>query len=99
MASLYWNWNKYTLPTAAEDIGEVYQAVSQALSELGYTGVEHGEAVSGYKGHYILAVLYLYIGGRNFWQIVACGGNGGSEAEALAEINKVIQKIDAFAFL
>jgi hypothetical protein len=32
----------------------------------GYTGVQHAEDVHGLKGDFILAAVYLYIGGRIF---------------------------------
>jgi hypothetical protein len=99
MASLWWNWDEYALPSAAEDIGEVKQAIASSLPTLGYTGVQTGEDVHGVKGDYFLAVLYLYIGGRNFWQVVACVWNGGSQSGAEAEINKVKQMIKTLAFL
>jgi hypothetical protein len=98
MASLWWNWSQYTLSDAAEDIGEVYQGIAQGLPGLGYSGVQVASDVHGFKGNFILAVVYLYIGDRNFWQVVACGGDG-DEAEAQADINGVIQLINGLEFL
>jgi hypothetical protein len=98
MASLWWRWSEYTLSDAAEDIGDVYDGITQGLSNLGYTGVQHGEDVHGFKGDFILAVVYLYIGGRNFWQVIACGGSG-SEDEAQAKLNEVQNMISNLKFL
>jgi hypothetical protein len=28
--------------------------------------------VFGDKDHFVLAVIYLFIGGQNFWQVVMC---------------------------
>lgn len=98
MASLWWNWSQYTLSDAAEDIGEVYEGIANGLPGLGYTGVQAAEDVHGFKGNFLLAVVYLYISDRNFWQVIACGGDG-SEAEAQSDINEVIQMINNFAFL
>ena len=98
MASLWWNWSQYTLSDAAEDIGEVYQGIAQGLSGRGYTGVQVASDVHGFKGNFLVAVVYLYIGGRNFWQVIACGGDG-SEAEAQGDIQEVIQIINSLTFL
>jgi len=98
MASLWWTFSQYTLSEANEDIGEVYGAIAQGLPTLGYTGVQRAEDVHGFKGDFILAVVYLYIGGRNFWQGIACGGSG-SESEAQAEMNEVQNMINHLTFL
>jgi len=98
MATLWWNWTRYTLSPASEDIGEVKQAIAQGLPGLGYTGVQVGEDVHGFKGEFILAVTYLEISGREFWQVIACGGNG-TVAEAQAEVNEVAQLVRGLAFL
>ncbi len=81
MGALWWRWSQYTLSPANEDIGEVMNAIAQGLPNLGYSGVQVAADVHGSKGDFLLAVLYLYIGERKFWQIVACGGDG-SQAEA-----------------
>jgi len=98
MATLWWNWSQYTLSEANEDIGEVMQAIAQKLPSLGYTGVRVAGDVHGFKGDFILAVVYLHIGGRNFWQVIACGGNG-TVAAAQADVNEVSQMISKLAFL
>jgi hypothetical protein len=99
MASLWWDWSEYTLSQAAQDIGDVKQAIAQGLPRLGYSGVALAADVHGVKGDFIVAVVYLLIGGRNFWQVIACGGNGGTQAEAQAEINEVKKMISQFKFL
>jgi hypothetical protein len=98
MASLWWKWSKYTLSQAAENIGEVYQGISLGLTRSGYTGVQHTEDVHGFKGDFVLAVVYLYIGGRDFWQVMSCGGSG-SEAEAQSILNEVQNIINNLRFL
>ena len=92
-ASLWWKSSLYTLSEAYEDIGEVYEAIANKLPGLGYTSVQHAGDVHGFKGRYLLAVSYLYISDRNFWQVVACGGYG-DQAEAEAYMNEVINMIN-----
>lgn len=92
-ASLWWRSSLYTLSEAYEDIGEVYGAIANKLPGLGYTSVQHAGDVHGFKGRYLLAVSYLYISDRNFWQVVACGGYG-DQAEAEAYMNEVINMIN-----
>jgi len=84
MATLWWSWSQYTLSEASEDIGEVIQAIAQELPSLRYTSVQLAEDLHGFKGDFLLAVVYLYIGGRNFWQVAACRVNG-TVAEAQAK--------------
>jgi hypothetical protein len=98
MATLWWEWDKYTLSDANEDIGEVMQAIAGSLPGLGYTGVQVAEDVHGFKGDFLLAVTYLFIGGRDFWQVVACGGSG-TVTEAQAEIQGVENMIKHLTFL
>ena len=99
MASLWWSSSRYTLSQAAEDIGEVLQGIEQGLPGLGYTGVQLAQDVHGFKGHYILAVQYLFIANRDFWQVIACGGNGGTEAEAQSYMQEVRNLINKLTFL
>ena len=82
MATLWWSWSQYTLSEASEDIGEVIQAIAQELPSLRYTGVQLAEDLHGFKGAFLLAVVYLYIGGRNFWQVAACRVNGAKVPNA-----------------
>lgn len=97
MASLWWRWSQYELSEAAQDIGEVYDGITQGLTEAGYAGVQHAEDVHGFKGDFIVAVVYLFIGGRNFWQVMACGGTG-SESEAQGILNEVQSLINRLRF-
>lgn len=98
MPSLWWRWSQYELSEAAEDIGEVYQGIAQGLTQAGYTGVQQAADVHGFKGDFIVAVVYLIISGRNFWQVIACGGTG-SESEATGILNQVQSIISKLAFL
>ncbi len=99
MASLWWRWSQFSLTQAADGIGEMYSGIARGLSGAGYTGVQQAEDVHGFKGDFIVAVVYLPISGRNFWQVMACGGNGGSENEAQAELNEVQNIINNIKFL
>ena len=95
MANLWWRWNEFQLSEAAEDIGEMYGAIVEGLPGLGYTGVQHAEDVHGRKGDFILAIVYLPIAGRNFWQVMSCSGSGDHQTE----FNAVQNMINNFAFL
>ena len=88
MAGLWWQWDRYTLSEANEGIGEIYGSIANGLPNLGYAGVQHGLDVHGSKGSDFLAVLYLYIGNRDFWQVIACSTDGTTE-EAQARISEV----------
>jgi hypothetical protein len=92
MATLWWAWDKFTLSEPARDIREVKAAIAARLPELGYTSVASAETVQGAKEEYFLAVIFLCVGGRNFWQGVACGGNG-PVPNAKAEVKQVRQMI------
>jgi hypothetical protein len=54
--------------------------------------------VHGAKGQFLLAVVYLPISGRTFWQVVACGGSG-TVADAQAEVTEVTKMIGGLKFL
>ena len=78
MATLWWTSTHYTLSSALQNVGELKQVIGQKLPSLGYTGVQVAGDVHGFKGQFLLAVQYLPIGGSNFWQVVAAGGDGAS---------------------
>jgi len=98
MPTLWWSWSEFTLPDAAEDIGDVYSGIAQGLSAAGYTSVKVAEDVHGVKGDFIVAVIYLFISNKNFWQVIACGGDG-SVADAQAEVNEVQTIISQITYL
>jgi len=97
MAGLWWKWSEYAVPESV-DIGNVYDGIASGLSGAGYTGVNHGADVHGSKGNFLVAVVFLFISNRNFWQIIAAGG-GGSEAEAQGYLNEVQTIINNLRFL
>ena len=47
---------------------------------------------------FFAAILFLYMGGQNFWQVVAVGGDG-TEAQAQAEIANIKGIINGLEFL
>jgi hypothetical protein len=98
MAALFYTWSQYTLSEANEDIGEVLGSIAQGLPSLGYTNVQHAQDVVGEKINVVLAVVYLYIGGRLFWQVVVCTVDG-TIAEAEKEHDKVTHLIANLVFL
>ena len=66
----------FTLSAASEDIGEIYQQIALGLPKLGFTNVnnETGHVFGEHDGT-VLDVLYLFMGGRQFWQVVLCAGD------------------------
>jgi hypothetical protein len=101
MAELYWAWQKYDLSEAAENIGDVYGALAQEMQRQGWSGVQHQEDVHGFKSGIDLfaAVVFLYIGGRSFWQVIAVGGGSATAAQAQQEIKELQSIIAHLAFL
>jgi hypothetical protein len=100
MAELYWNWKTFELSEAADDIGEMYDGLVQQMQLAGWQDVQHQEDVHGYKPGIDLfaAVLYLPIAGRQFWQIIAVGGDA-NEQQSQQEIQEIQQLINQVAFL
>jgi len=101
MAELYWAWQKYDLSEAAENIGDVYGALAQEMQRQGWSRVQHQEDVHGFKSGIDLfaAVVFLYIGGRSFWQVSAVGGGNATGAQAQQEIKELQSIIAHLAFL
>jgi hypothetical protein len=101
MAELYWAWQQYELSEAAEDIGEVYDGVVQGMVAQGWADVQHLEDVQGYKPGIDLfaAVVFLYIGGRSFWQVIAVGGGTATAEQAQQEIQQLKSIVASLAFL
>jgi len=101
MAELYWAWQGYELSEAAEDIGEVYEGIVQAMQEQGWEGVQHQEDVHGYKPGVDLfaSIVFLYVGGQNFWQVIAVGGGSATEAQAQQEIEQLKNIVAELEFL
>jgi hypothetical protein len=99
VATFWWSWSRNRFPIGPNlNIGDVRRAVAEGLFQLGYTGVQSGGDAHGFKGGFVLAVAYLEISGPDFWQVVACGGNG-TVADAQAEVNEVTKMISELKFL
>lgn len=101
MAELYWAWQQYELSEAAEDIGEVYGGLANEMRTQGWQGVQQQADVHGYKPGVDLfaAVVFLYIGGRSFWQVISVGGGSGTPQQAQQEISNLQDIIAHLAFL
>jgi hypothetical protein len=100
MAELYWNWKTFELSEAADGIGEMYDGLAQQMQQAGWQNVQHQADVHGYKPGIDLfaAVLYLPIAGREFWQIIAVGGDANQQ-QAQQEIQEIQQLINRVLFL
>jgi hypothetical protein len=101
MAELYWAFQKYELSEAAQDIGDVYGSLASAMQNKGWQGVQHQQDVHGYKPGIDLfaAVVFLYIGGREFWQGVAVGGGSATQQQAQQELTELQNIIAGLKFL
>jgi hypothetical protein len=101
MAELYWAWQQYELSAASEGISEVYEALVQEMLKQGWKDVQHGQDAHGYKPGIDLfaSVVFLYIGGRNFWQVIAVGGGTATAEQAQQEIQQLQSIISHLAFL
>ena len=101
MAELYWAWQHYEMSEASEDIGEVYGALAQEMQAQGWKDVQHQQDVHGYKPGIDLfaSVVFLYIGGRTFWQVIAVGGGSATAEQAQQEIQQLQSIIGHLAFL
>jgi hypothetical protein len=101
MAELYWAWQQYELSDAAEGIGDVYAGLAQEMQVQGWAGVQHQQDLHGYKPGVDLfaAVVFLSIGGRNFWQVIAVGGGTATAEQAQQEIQQLQSIIAHLEFL
>jgi hypothetical protein len=102
MAELYWGWQQYEMSPAAEDIGDVYAALSGTMQQNGWEGVQHQADVHGYKPGIDLfaAVVFLEIGtSTTFWQVIAVGGGTATEAQAEQELQELQSIIANLTFL
>lgn len=102
MATLWWDFRRFSLSEVLGSIGPVRLSIASKLSDLGYKGVEMGEDIAGdvhgFKGDFILAVRFLPVGGRDYWQGIACGGSGTVDG-ARAEVNEVAAMIEGLTWL
>ncbi len=101
MAELYWDWAQYELSAASENIGEVYSAVGNQMQQNGWQGVQHGADLHGFKPGIDLfaAVVFLFIGNRSFWRVIAVGGGSATAAQAQQEIAEIKNIIANLHFL
>jgi len=96
MAELYWAWQQYELPQELRDIGSLYSGIANVMREQGWQGIQQGSDLHGYKPGIDLfaAMVFLPIGGLNFWQVIAVGGGTGTAQQAQQEIQQ-LQSIPA----
>jgi hypothetical protein len=86
----------YTLPSAAEDIGEVYSALVQGLPDISVTNLQNeGDHVHGDSGGVSLSVTFLFNSGRQFWQVIATAEDSDSASadDLMGKVESVIQNL------
>jgi hypothetical protein len=91
MAELYWAWQQYELPQDLGDIGSLYGGIANAMRVQGWQGIQQQQDLHGYKPGIDLfaAIVFLYIGGQSFWQVIAVGGGTGTAQQAQQEIQQL----------
>jgi len=96
--SFWWEWGPYTLSPAAEDIGDVYNALGSVLAQNGYGNIVHAADMTANKNNFVVGIVFIYIGGSNFIQVVNCVTDLAA-AEAATEGKKVQNMIKNLKFL
>ena len=94
MTTLAYRADQYTLSEASEGIGEVLSAVASQLPSKGFGGVKNEGHVYATKAGCGVDLFYLFIGNRNFWQVVA--GHGPDKAtidNTLDEVKQVVRNL------
>jgi hypothetical protein len=89
----------YTLPGAAEDIGDVYAALVQKLPDISVTNVKNeSDHVHCDSGGISLSVTFPFNSGRQFWQVIATAEDSHA-ANADVLIGKVESIIHDLTFV
>lgn len=98
MASLFCNTRQMVLSEALQGIGELKNVIANELRKSGFTDVVNTQGeVAGNRGGVRLSVLHLFIGGRNFFELVMAGGD--THDATLGAVNEVVNKIHSLHFL
>lgn len=86
---LWWEWSKYNLPSG-KTVDDVKNLVATnefyGLPSLGYTGIKVAADVHGTNKDVIVAVVYLQIGGQDYWQVVSCAGDKTDLDEVVGQL-------------
>jgi hypothetical protein len=100
MAALWWSASEYELSAAAESINDVMNALASHMPEHGFEGVAVADDVHGYLPgvDFVVAIQYLPITEKVFWQVIAIGGDGTAD-QANAEMASIQSIIDSLEFL
>jgi hypothetical protein len=96
--AFWWEWNPYTLPSAAEDIGDVYGSIVSSLPQLGYGNIVHAADVTANKNNFAIGIVLLFTSGTSFYQVVNVVTNL-STGDAAAEGAKILALIKNLKFL
>ena len=101
MAELFWAAQGYEMSAAAENIGDVYNALAATMTQQGWEGVQHQQDVHGFKPGIDLfsAIMFLPIQGDNFWQVIAVGGGSATAQQAEQELTELQDIITGLEFL
>jgi hypothetical protein len=86
----------YTLPSAAEDIGDVYAALVAELPKISATNVKNEpDHVHCDSGGVSLSVTFLFNAGRQFWQVImtAEDSNSANADDLIGKVESVIQNL------
>ena len=100
MAGLAMRSERRELNPAVGSVGELKNVIFHSVFEAhGFTDAVNTEGeVAGNKPGIRVSVVYLFIGGREFWRVVAGVADAGFPA-AKASVDEVADAIDGLAFL
>jgi hypothetical protein len=100
MAGLFLRTERRELNPALGSVGELKNVIAHNVFEArGFTDVVNTQSeVAGNRPGIRVSVIYLFIGDRNFWRVVACVADAGFPA-AQAAGDEVANAIDQLAFL
>jgi hypothetical protein len=96
--AFWWEWNPYTLPSAAEDIGDVNDSIVSSLPQLGYGNIVHAADVTANKNNFAVGIVFLFTSGTSFYQVVNVVTDL-STGDAAAEGAKILNLIKNLKFL
>ena len=101
MAGLAMRSERRELNPNVGSIGELKNVILHSVFEAhGFTDLvnNQGEVAGNKPGGIRVSVVYLFIGGREFWRVVAGIADAGFPT-ASASVNEVADAIDRLAFL
>jgi hypothetical protein len=94
MTALWFSRINYSMSEAVEFIGQVYGTIESEFARRGFSDIGRNELyVGGVKSGVNVAVTYLHIQDRRFWQVIMCAGDAADTTVATHdEVAKFIRE-------